>query len=736
MERYKVSNGVWFVRIPEADLSVLCGCPPDVVKHLMRRGLVAEASKRGTVYESGPNAILLSDVAVQGGSFSNMTEFPLLQMFYRQGMILPGHVNNTGRKPLIIGLLAQIQAQSAYVATGTYGLENEEELVAAGVRQDLAAEIMRYKLLFAHGKLKGLGEIAEFAPTDSGRAELPGGVTILRKGLNLYSFRRGDEVVEVDMNLAPGESYESPVRHEFHRVDLDYFSVVHSGEGNGWDKDRPCMSSIVVFQGRIYLIDTGPYVLDSLTALGISVNEIEGIFHTHAHDDHFAGLTSLVRTDHRIKYYAAPLVRAAVMKKLSAVMNLPERRFSSAFEFHDLELGRWNEVEGLEVQPVLSLHPVETTVLFFRARSAEGPKTYAHLADIPPFPVLEEFFQPKPGADDLSERLRESMSRSLLQPVDLKKIDSGGGMIHGRAVDFEGDQSRKIVLSHIAGELSAAEKEIGSNASFGQQDVLIESRIDYAGRAAERHLSAHFPEVPPRELGPLLNCPLLRLNPGHVILRKGGRSAAVYLIANGVVETIDAKAGVEHMLSAGTMIGHLDALSGQPSRRTYRARSSVTALEIPAELFEEFAKRNYDPGEMKRLLEIELFLQGTRLFGEMISSAVQLRVARSVSAVALETGAPLPDAKVPSIVVSRTGELRISIDACEVDRVGSGGFYGEESLFLDRPALMSAEVVAGGEFLYVPAAAIRDVPIVEWKLLEEYDRRITRFGSQQAERRA
>jgi hypothetical protein len=29
MDATKVTNGVWFVRIPEAGLFVLCGCPPD-----------------------------------------------------------------------------------------------------------------------------------------------------------------------------------------------------------------------------------------------------------------------------------------------------------------------------------------------------------------------------------------------------------------------------------------------------------------------------------------------------------------------------------------------------------------------------------------------------------------------------------------------------------------------------------------------------------------------------------
>ena len=85
--------------------------------------------------------------------------------------------------------------------------------------------------------------------------------------------------------------------------------------------------------------------------------------------------------------------------------------------------------------------------------------------------------------------------KSLHLAVDLKKIDVGGGLIHGRASDFAGDQSAKVVLSHISGDLPAADKEIGSNASFGLQDVLIESRIDYVRGARS---SATSPPTSPR----------------------------------------------------------------------------------------------------------------------------------------------------------------------------------------------------------------------------------------------
>ncbi|MEL0019876.1 MAG: hypothetical protein VW709_08360, partial [Rickettsiales bacterium] len=101
IRKIQVTPGVFWVEVPEADIYIMCGSPPDAIKHLMRRGLIVEEEVDGVVFENGPNAVLLSDVMLQGGSFSNLSEFPVLQMFYRQGMILPGHPGNTGRKPVL-----------------------------------------------------------------------------------------------------------------------------------------------------------------------------------------------------------------------------------------------------------------------------------------------------------------------------------------------------------------------------------------------------------------------------------------------------------------------------------------------------------------------------------------------------------------------------------------------------------------------------------------------------------
>lgn len=730
MEKIEVSNGVYLLNVPEFDLSILCGCPPDVVKLLMQRGLINRKNWDKGLWENGPNAILLSDLPMQGGKFANLAEFPILQMFYRQGMIVPGHPGNTGAKPVVMGLSSQLAAVCEYLFRGTYGLADKDEILQCGIQNDFADEIIRLKMTFAFNNIRKSEDILELHPLDSGAREIRSGLCVRRVGVNRYQFTSGDEKVDIDLNLKGNECYVSPIRLESHKVRREYFSVVHIGEGDGWDTQRPCMSSIVIFQGKIYLIDTGPNILDSLTALGISVNEIEGIFHTHAHDDHFAGLTSLVRTDHRIKYYATSLVRASVMKKLTSLMSLPEKRFLRSFEVHDLRLNEWNNIAGLEVMPVYSPHPVEDTVLFFRTMWENGYKTYAHLSDIASFSVLDRMMVEAQDRTPVSERLHRQFIQQIMKPVDLKKIDIGGGMIHGDASDFANDGSKKIILAHLSRDLTPAEKEIGSKASFGMEDILIPSSQDYIRDQARTYLVSYFPGAAANDINMLLNCTIETLNIGFIIQKRDAPSDFVYLIITGVVEMVRSETGEVNLLSAGTMIGESAALGDEIPKRTYRARSYINVLKIPPHLYGAFIKRNAVFDDVRRTCATAFFLQTTPLFGETVSSPVLHSIAVCLVPRTVKKGEEFENAEKPSFVIVREGSFDIFIEGVAVDRIGAGDFFGEECVFFSGGSMMRARALEDSECYLLGADLLRDIPIVEWKMLQTYERRLTAYGGQ------
>lgn len=719
MKKVKVTTGVYWVEVPDADLRLLCGAPADVVKHLIRGGFISTTEKNGVPCETGPNAILLSDVNIQNGEFSNLTEFPVLQMLYRQGFIIPGHPNNTGKKPLIIGTKDQVLAQREYIYRGNYGLVNKEEIMATGVAEERAEELMRIKRAFAFGIIKPPEELIDFHIIGDEPIEVVPSVYVERVAVNTYRISHGGDYVEVGLNLERHESYEPPYFLGQQKIKRDYFSVVHTGEGDGWDIHRPCMASILVFQGRVYLIDAGPNVMHTLTSLGISVNEIEGIFHTHAHDDHFSGLTSLVLADHKLTHYATPLVRASIAKKLSALMSFPEEQFTEYFQIFDLVEGEWNMIDGLEVRPVFSPHPVETTIMFFRALWDNDYKTYAHFADISSFEVLKRIME---NDSEYTRNLHREVEKNYLTRVDVKKLDIGGGMIHGVAQDFRNDLSGRIVMSHKATDLTIEEKEIGSNTSFGMRDILIRTDETVFATKAVEQLHRNFPGIPDHELNMLANCPTSTRSVGSIIVKKEEINPEVFLLVNGLVEVLNADESIQNIMTAGAFIGERSSLRSEPSDRTYRSASFVYLLEIPSAMYLSFIERNGMLGLMEQHLEQKHYLEGSYILGDRISGNILTRIAQSVTEVFLEPGTLLDDPE--HLFFVARGRIVVECDGKMVESIGPRSAVGEQAVLDGCDCSIFYRAEEKTKLYAVPVGEIKDIPIARWKLLEMMNRRI------------
>ncbi|HPD79623.1 MAG TPA: cyclic nucleotide-binding domain-containing protein [Spirochaetia bacterium] len=724
MEKIKITEGVYWIAIPQADLRILCGSPADVVKHLMRMGLIAKRETGKFSYETGPNAILLADTPSQNGEFCNLAEFPILQMFYRQGLIIPGHPNNKGQKPILMGSALQINAQLEYIDIGKYGIVDPKELKLY-LNEKEANELLNLKIRFAFGKIEPITNLIDTVIIEKEPVTIQEKVTIARKELNIFEISYGHEKEEVNLNLPHLSTYDSAVHLDYHSIEREYFSVIHVGEGDGWDPYRPCMGSMISYQGKLYLIDAGPNILKSLTALGISISEIEGVFQTHAHDDHFAGIPSLARADHKIKFFATPIVRASIMKKASALMGVSLQQFESYFDPIDLNTGVWNDIDGLEVMPIPSPHPIETTAFYFRVFWEGGYKTYAHLADIIALDTLQDLINKSSGKLDTS--LYEQTKSSYLMFADVKKIDAGGGMIHGSVLDFEQDDSTKILIAHKSEPLTDKEREIGSDAVFGSQDVLIPATQDYSMRNAAQFLAMYFPGSTDSERAALLNCPVASYNAGEILIKRGEPTKKIFLLLNGVVAIIDTHSQKHLLASAGTLIGEQSVLTGKLADSTFRAASYVKALSIPAELYLRFIAKNFSVDEEISFQKKIAALRASPLFGDMIPSTVISKIARSMKHFTVKAGEYV-QLNGAELVVIEQGEARVFFDTVEIETIRAGGVFGEESVLLKTATMTSCIAQTDLFASRIPAEAITNIPIIEWKILEIYERRLMAFG--------
>ncbi|MBF0160121.1 MAG: bacteriohemerythrin [Magnetococcales bacterium] len=720
IRKLSVATGMDWVEIPEADLRILCGCPMDSVKHLMKRGLIMATEKNGAACETGPNAILLSDVMLQNGEFANLGEFPVLQMLYKQGLILPGHPNNTGQKPLLIGLAEQVNAQLQYIYRGNYGLISAEELINAGMAPEQAQQMMRLKLRFAFGAIRPSQQLFESCIVEGQEIEIRHGVTIRRDATNVYTFRYRDQSVSVNLNLAPGQHYQSAYPLGFQKLDREYFGVIHSGEGDGWDVNRPSMSSILMFQGRIYLIDAGPNLFANLSALGIGIDEIEGLFQTHAHDDHFAGITTLMRAGHKIRYFATPPVRVTVAKKIAALLSIEEERFQDFFKVHDLTADVWNDIDGLEVRPSYSPHPLETTIFHFRTLWQDGYKSYAHLADIVSLDVLKGMITADPAKPGINQDDYDRIQDDYLAPADLKKIDIGGGMIHGVAQDFRQDHSARILLAHTARELTPQEKEIGAHAPHGTVDVLIAGQSSCSRQTAAGFLQETFPTIPAYHVQMLVNHPVIDFSPGMMLIREGQVPEQIYLILTGTVERIRSRDNHLSRLSSGAMVGELMGLYSLPVHSTYVAACFVRALAIPVPLYRELVVRNHFMARIERTTDQRSFLESTNLFAEGVSQQTLGRIIDAIQVRHIAIGEAISCRDLTMLNLIHSGRIERSVSHEVVDILQPGDFFGEDNALFDTPCLFRLKTLEPVESFQIPGELVANIPIVRWKLFAAY----------------
>jgi hemerythrin len=723
IHKIDVARGIQWVEVPEVNLRVLCGCPADAVKHLIKRGLILPQEVKGVTCETGPNAILLSDILLQNGEFANLAEFPVLQMLYRQGLILPGHPNNTGRNPMLIGSADQVEAQMRYIYRGNYGLVSREEIIQAGISEEQATEMMRLKLKFAFGYIRPSSDFIDTHVVGEDALEITDGVCVRRLHPNIFEFSYNGETVTVDLNLHHDVAYDCAYPLGFRRFEPEYFAVIHSGEGDGWDVNRPSMSSIITYQGNIYLIDAGPHLVNTMAALGIGIDQVDGIFHTHAHDDHFAGLTALMRAGRRIRYFATPLVRTSVMKKLAALLGSEEERFTDFFDVRDLEFDAWNDIEGLEVMPVFSPHPVETNIFVFRTLWAQGYRTYAHFADIVSMDVLKSMVTDQPEMPGLTQQAFERIRAAYLAPYDLKKIDIGGGMIHGDAKDFQGDTSTRILLAHRATELTSEEKAIGSSAAFGTVDVLVKGQSEVLRRNAFAYLEANLPGVSLHDLRMLVNHPITEINPGAIFLKEDEAPKDIFLLLSGRVEKIRPRDNIFGSLSAGSLIGDDATLGNRASMHTYRASSFVQVLLLPTYLYIEVIRRNGLLDCVRRVADMRAFLNTTNLFSEGLPVSVLGRIIGGATERRFLPGEIIDGKDIQVINIIRFGRVERTVGSKVLDVLIQRDFFGEEGAVLKIPSLFRLHVLEETAVVQIPGELIADVPLLRWKIFENHQQR-------------
>lgn len=709
-----IAQGITWIEIKEADLYLCCGCPADTVKHLKKAKIIHSISKDGWTYENGPNAILLSDTMIQNSKLANLSEFVILHMLYLQGFNIPNHPNFQKSKPLLIGYPSQVKMQLEYVAVGNHGLDSAEEISNAGVSKEAANKIYATKEHYAGGEIKSVHRLINSLILGELALEIKNGVSIRRIGLNKFQIFYKGESEFIDLNLEIHEQFTAPYELPYRQISPSRFSVTHIGEGNGWDIHRPCMASVIHYEGKNYLIDAGPNILGNLLRLGIGLSEIEGIFLSHIHDDHFAGITDLLNVEKRIKLFTTQIIRETAKKKLNALFNSEIDLLSIAFDCIELHFDQWNNIDGLEVRPSYSPHTVETSIFQFRANYNKSVKTYLHLADTINFKEFKIILDKYPAI--FNEKDFQYVSDNYLAKVDLKKLDVGGGAIHGHITDYLEDKSAKLVMAHTDHELPIEDKRF-VNAGFGDEDHLLQDQdFNYYKIKSKRYLKKYFNALPEEAIDELANRKIAIYPPGQAIVNKNP-DENIFLIISGLV-CFTNDIGNKQRVDAGNFFGYAKKYFLRQYQHRYDSISYVVCLQFKESYIDKvFSKYNLRK-EFTRKINLANTLRESYLVQHTLSGSTFYDLTGASKLIEVPDEEFKDSALNENIFIIQEGSLTVIFEDLYSVEIGKNQHFGGLNCLTKYRRKQRFRFSNKVKVVSIPIEKLMQVPSLLWKLIE------------------
>jgi glyoxylase-like metal-dependent hydrolase (beta-lactamase superfamily II) len=133
---------------------------------------------------------------------------------------------------------------------------------------------------------------------------------------------------------------------------------------------RSGIASLLQVNGKSYLFDAGNGMTRQLAGAGVKLIEVQKIFLTHLHDDHYSGLAAFVgelwtsKPENPVDIYGPPLVKnvidgALAFQSVNRMIRLVERKFphpAEIFVAHEIGPGEVYKDENIKVTAIENHH--------------------------------------------------------------------------------------------------------------------------------------------------------------------------------------------------------------------------------------------------------------------------------------------------------------------------------------------------------------------------------------------
>jgi CRP-like cAMP-binding protein len=481
--------------------------------------------------------------------------------------------------------------------------------------------------------------------------------------------------------------------------------LITLGASNGFDIAGPCSNMVVQVAGHFLLLDSGPYIYQVLEASGISLNQIEALVLTHAHEDHAVGVSALLQTGRRMQLFVTRETAQVVRRKLAILnpeVDRPKALLDEAFDITYVEPGQTYDFLGLSLKFHYTLHSIPCVGVQLDCDDLGAARRILVTGDNSSRPGIDKAI----AAGVVSPSRQKELSDLFERQCDLVISDAGGGLIHGVTADFEANTSTNVVYVHT-GKLPEAEAHRFTLAAPGYRYTIVpeNSRPTPLERdCAFRALTRSFSTTREEWVGTLLDSATpLSVNRGQIVVRQNDRTQDFFVVLSGKLEVVVKDKGDRpHRVAEihpGEVFGEMAVIMGAPRSATVRAITPVRLLRVPGEAFRKFAQQENVGGQLQHLWAKRANIQSVDILAPLpVSTLNELaRVARR-QCVAQDATLIREGAAGDEVYILVEGRLQIfkggeplSVNGAPVI-LHPGQIVGEAAPFRDLPR--SASVVA------------------------------------------
>lgn len=638
--------------------NLLFGCPPEVIKHLMLKGLPS------------PDVIILPDTSYRFDVLQNCTEFPLYSFLFVEGHF------RSGKKLTIVGTPLHIKANRKLLRLTLLGPTRKEyaELGSSHWFDELYRESRAMAVKDASGKEFSIDDFVDFIPFAQGVATLADGTRIEHTGKDRY--RVGQNEIDISFDIPQLPPYN--LHGDFVTTIPMRLGVTVLGGASGFIADKPCSSLLLQYNSEHMLIDCPPYLEQALNARGVSSSEIRSIYLTHIHDDH-CNIYPLLRLSNKVQLLATKEIFWMAMMKLSLQTLMPVEDVSAMFDFVEVTPNEVTEFYGMSIIPHYTVHSIPTIGATFRMKDGATTRSIVFIGDNKSFSDIENMVE-----QGIVRKEKYDVLKNLYtERYDILFADGGQGILHGDPRDALYSQSDRIVFMHLESLPSEFDATF-SHAVAGKRYPIIQGSHDAYLIRTMQILGDAFRNMSHGWSTALMNSfQIQTFNAGDVIFKQGETSRGlIYIILAGSVSVMvhDGRKLTERTRKeAGDFVGEMAVLDENKVRSaSIVARTPVVLCAIDEKLFHEFLIAENRIEEMQHLWKVRSEIERFWPFSEFADS-VNDRIARNCVRMRVAEGETLVEQgnTDADFYIILSGEFSVTRNGVEVKTLRGGDMFGE-----------------------------------------------------------